>query len=130
MLRKWAIAAALAALPCTALAQDAAAPVVDSGDTAWILAASALVLLMTLPGLGAVLRRAGAGQERALGAAADRRGRGVASLLWIVVGYTLAFGDVEHRLARRRPTSLDAQCGLDAVRAGRPSPKAPSPCSR
>ena len=51
MLRKCAIAAAFAALPCTAFAQ-APAPAPDSGDTAWILASSALVLLMTLPGLG------------------------------------------------------------------------------
>ena len=51
MLRKIAIAAALAALPSAALAAPAASAA-DSGDTAWILASSALVLLMTLPGLG------------------------------------------------------------------------------
>ena len=34
-----------------ALAEEAAAPVVDSGDTAWVITASALVLMMTLPGL-------------------------------------------------------------------------------
>jgi len=37
-----------------AFAQDAAAaapPVVDSGDTAWVLTSTALVLMMTLPGL-------------------------------------------------------------------------------
>ncbi len=32
-------------------AAAAAAPKADSGDTAWILASSALVMLMTLPGL-------------------------------------------------------------------------------
>ena len=52
MLRKCAFAAALAVLPSTALAQDSLAAAADSGDTAWILASSALVLLMTLPGLG------------------------------------------------------------------------------
>ena len=31
--------------------QAAAAPVVDSGDTAWVITARALVLMMTLPGL-------------------------------------------------------------------------------
>ena len=37
----------------SAFAQDAAAkrPSVDTGDTAWVLAATALVLLMTVPGL-------------------------------------------------------------------------------
>ena len=93
MLRKCAFAAALAVLPSTALAQDSLAAAADSGDTAWILASSALVLLMTLPGLGLFY----GGLVRAknvlsvllqIGAVA-----GVASLLWIVVGYTLAFGD-------------------------------------
>ncbi len=64
----------------------------DSGDTAWILTASALVLLMTLPGLGLFY----GGLVRAknflsvllqLGAVAA-----VASVLWVAVGYTLAFG--------------------------------------
>ena len=49
-------AAALAASGLTLLTTVAAhaeeaAPVVDSGDTAWVLTASALVLMMTLPGL-------------------------------------------------------------------------------
>ena len=39
----------LAALP--ALADDAGPPKIDSGDTAWMLASTALVLLMTVPGL-------------------------------------------------------------------------------
>ena len=91
MLRKCAIAAAFAALPCTAFAQ-APAPAPDSGDTAWILASSALVLLMTLPGLGLFY----GGLVRAknvlsvllqIGAVAA-----IASLLWVAVGYTLAFG--------------------------------------
>ena len=66
----------------------------DSGDTAWILTASALVLLMTLPGLGLFY----GGLVRAknflsvllqVGAVAS-----VASVLWIMVGYTVAFGPV------------------------------------
>ena len=43
-----AVAAVLAA-PATALAQEAAA--LDTGDTAWMLTATALVLLMTVPGV-------------------------------------------------------------------------------
>ena len=93
MLRKLAIAAVLVALPAAAFAQDPATAAADTGDTAWILASAALVLLMTLPGLGAFY----GGLVRAknvlsvllqVGAVAA-----VASLLWIVVGYTLAFGD-------------------------------------
>ena len=94
MLRKWAIATVLCVLPSAALAQAPTAPVVDSGDTAWFLASAALVLLMTLPGLGLFY----SGLVRAknvlsvllqIGAVAA-----VASLLWIVVGYTVAFGEV------------------------------------
>ena len=35
----------------TAAAAAAAPPAIDTGDTAWVLTASALVLMMTLPGL-------------------------------------------------------------------------------
>ena len=40
-------------LTSPALAQnaDAAEPVLDSGDTAWMLTSTALVLLMTIPGV-------------------------------------------------------------------------------
>ena len=41
--------------------------VANTGDTAWMLTATALVLFMTLPGARAVLRRPGAREERALG---------------------------------------------------------------
>jgi Amt family ammonium transporter len=78
------LAALAAAIPTLALAQDVPVEAPDTGDTAWILTSSALVLLMTLPGLG--LFYGGLVQCGAIVA--------TASLLWIVVGYTLAFGDV------------------------------------
>lgn len=91
----WAIAgmAALVAVPQAAGAQVLVPAAGDSGDTAWILAASALVLLMALPGLGLFY----GGLVRArnflsvlvqIGAVA-----GLASVLWVMVGYTLVFGD-------------------------------------
>ncbi|WP_390477470.1 ammonium transporter [Altererythrobacter sp. MTPC7] len=87
------LAMALAALPAAASAQDPAGVLVaDSGDTAWILTASALVLLMTLPGLGlfyAGLVRAKNVLSVLLQVAAIAS---VASVLWVVTGYTLAFG--------------------------------------
>lgn len=87
-------ALALALLPGMALAQDGAIDPVDSGDTAWILISSALVLLMTMPGLtlfyGGLVRAKGfLAVLVQVGAIAA-----VASLLWIAVGYTLAFGEV------------------------------------
>ena len=94
MLRKLAIGAVLAALPSAALGQPLSATPADSGDTGWILVSAALVLLMTLPGLGLFY----GGLVRAknalsvllqIGAVA-----GIASLLWIAAGYSLAFGTV------------------------------------
>lgn len=75
-----------------ALAQDIVAEAVpDSGDTAWILTASALVLLMTLPGLalfygGLVRAKNFLSVLIQCGAIAA-----VVSFVWIVIGYSLAF---------------------------------------
>jgi Amt family ammonium transporter len=93
MIRKTALALALAALPAAAWAQAPVAEPANSGDTAWIITASALVLLMTLPGLGLFyggLVRAKNVLSVLIQVAAVAA---VVSLLWIVVGYTLAFGD-------------------------------------
>jgi Amt family ammonium transporter len=84
----------LAAVPAAAMAQEGAIDAADSGDTAWILISSALVLLMTMPGLtlfyGGLVRSknflAVLVQVGAIAAAA--------SLLWILAGYTMAFGPV------------------------------------
>ncbi len=89
-----ALAAAAALAPVTAFAQDAAVDVADTGDTAWILISSALVLMMTMPGLtlfyGGLVRAknflAVLVQVGAIAAAA--------SLLWVICGYTMAFGHV------------------------------------
>jgi Amt family ammonium transporter len=94
MIRKLAAAIAIAMIPAAALAQDAAAPAADSGDTSWILISSALVLLMCLPGLslfygGLVRAKNVLSVALQCGAVAA-----VASLLWILVGYSLAFGNV------------------------------------
>lgn len=81
------------ALPALAHAQGTV-DVADSGDTAWILTSSALVILMTLPGLslfygGLVRQKNFLSVMLQCGAIAA-----AASLLWIMVGYTLAFGEV------------------------------------
>lgn len=84
----------------SAMAQEVVDPILidpsNSGDTAWILAASALVLLMTLPGLalfygGLVRARHFLSVLLQCGAIAA-----IVSLLWVVVGYTLAFGSVSN----------------------------------
>jgi len=72
--------------------EAAAAPVVDSGDTAWVLTSSALVLMMTLPGLalfyGGLVRA-----KNILNVLMQcMLSAGIVGVLWIVVGYSLAFG--------------------------------------
>jgi ammonium transporter, Amt family len=65
---------------------------IDHGDTAWVLAASALVLFMTLPGLAlfyAGLVRVKNTLSVMLHCVAIAC---LASVLWVAIGYTLAFG--------------------------------------
>jgi Amt family ammonium transporter len=79
--------------PLISYAQDAAPPAVDTGDTAWIIAATALVLFMTLPGLALFY----AGLVRAKNVLSILMQcfaiTGVVSLLWLAVGYSLVFTD-------------------------------------
>jgi len=82
----------LAAAP--ALAQDAAAaPKLDTGDTAWMLTSTALVLMMTIPGLalfyGGMVRRKNALATLTQCFAICC----MVSVMWMVFGYSLAFTD-------------------------------------
>jgi Amt family ammonium transporter len=70
----------------------APAPKLDTGDTAWVLVCSALVLLMTAPGLalfyGGMVR-----QKNALGTLMQSFIiLALISLQWVLWGYSLAFG--------------------------------------
>ena len=77
-------------LPALALAADEK-PKLDTGDTAWMLTSTALVLMMTIPGLalfyGGMVRKknvlATVMQSFAVTC--------LISVLWLVVGYSLAF---------------------------------------
>lgn len=68
-------------------------PKLDTGDTAWILVSTALVLLMTIPGLalfyGGMVRKKNVLSTMAHSFVAAA----VVSIVWIVIGYTLAFGE-------------------------------------
>jgi len=82
----------LAMLPSIALAQDDA---VNGANTAWILTSTALVLFMTLPGLS--LFYAGLVRSKnVLSVLMQCFSIAVAvSILWLVVGYSIAFGPSE-----------------------------------
>src|SRR5690242_1476712 len=117
MIRKTLAALALAVLPAVAHAQTPVTPVADSGDTAWIVTASTFVLLMTLPGLGLFyggLVRAKNVLSVLLQVAAVAS---VASLAWIVAGYTISFGDVTNGLFGNARALMLQPGHLFAVRA-------------
>jgi len=83
---------AAAAAPAPPVAAAPALNKIDAGDTAWVLTSSALVLMMTAPGLalfyGGMVRRKNAlatiMQSFVLMA--------LISVQWVLVGYSLAFG--------------------------------------
>jgi Amt family ammonium transporter len=69
-----------------------AAPGIDSGDNAWLLVSSALVLMMSAPGLilfyGGLVR-----QKNVLGTMMHSLIlMGLVSVLWVLYGYSMAFG--------------------------------------
>jgi Amt family ammonium transporter len=78
--------------PLVSSAQDAA-PAADTGDTAWLITATALVLFMTLPGLA--LFYAGLVRTKNVLSILIQcfAISCVVSLLWLAVGYSLAFSD-------------------------------------
>jgi Amt family ammonium transporter len=81
--------ALLAATAGPALAEEV--PAINSGDTAWMMTSTALVLFMTLPGLalfyGGLVRR-----KNVLSVLAQCLGiAGLATLMWWAFGYSLSF---------------------------------------
>ncbi len=83
-------ATAAAFMPALAMAAPAAAKA-DSGDTAWVLAATALVLFMTLPGL-ALFYAGLVRMKNALSVMIHCVAIAcLASILWLAIGYSLAF---------------------------------------
>jgi Amt family ammonium transporter len=120
----FAIAAGLAplGLAAAALAEEAAAPpAIDTGDTAWVITASALVLMMTLPGLalfyGGLVRA-----KNILNVLVQCFFcAGVVGVLWILVGYSLAFGTGNAFIGDFSKVGL-AGVTLDSVTANFASP--------
>src|SRR5438876_11911060 len=90
--RLFCAAAFVSAWSLSAMAQTpAVGPKLDSGDTAWMLTSTALVLMMTIPGLalyyGGMVRKknvlATVMQSFAVTC--------LVTVLWVIVGYSLAF---------------------------------------
>jgi Amt family ammonium transporter len=88
-IRPWAIALGAVLAPIVSYAQEA--PVPDKGDTAWVLTATVLVILMTIPGLalfyGGMVR-----SKNVLSLLMQVFLTFCAiSLLWAIYGYSVAF---------------------------------------
>ena len=104
----------------TATAFAATAPKIDTGDTAWMLTSTALVLMMTIPGLGlfygGMVRKKNvlATMAQSFGATC------LITVLWMIIGYSLAFTDGgSHQsflggfsYAFLRPMGINAQASL------------------
>ena len=116
--QKCAVGLAIALFATPALADTA-----DSGNTAWMLSATALVLFMTIPGLSLFY----AGLVRAKNVLSVLMQcfaiTGLMSLLWFVAGYSIAFGSAD---AQAGPWLGDmgnvflANVSIDSVRNGIP----------
>jgi Amt family ammonium transporter len=103
-----------------------AATAIDSGDTAWVLISTALVLLMLLPGLalfyGGLVRAKNllSVMSQVLGITA------VAILVWIGWGYSLAFGEggrVIGSLSRIGLAGLDGNSAWPVATASKAIPE-------
>lgn len=98
-MRKWCSGMGLVAfVAAPAFAQQAAAPIIgvtvaDSGDTAWLMVAALLTLIMAIPGIAlffsgqVATKHVHATLTQALAIAA------AVSLAWVAIGYSLAFGE-------------------------------------
>ncbi|MCH8136847.1 MAG: ammonium transporter, partial [Proteobacteria bacterium] len=89
MTNKWGLglaATALMWLPSVASAQE-----LDTGDTAWMITATVLVLMMTIPGLSLFY----AGMVRSKNVLSVMMQcfaiTGLMTIIWVVYGYSVAF---------------------------------------
>jgi ammonium transporter, Amt family len=77
--------------PAVSAAAPAPAPKIDTGDTAWMIVATALVMLMSIPGLalfyGGLAKRKDSLNTMAMTFVTFC----IVSVLWVIYGYTFAF---------------------------------------
>jgi Amt family ammonium transporter len=88
------------AVPAQAAAAPAApapapAPKIDTGDTAWMIVATALVMLMSIPGLALFYGGLAKTKDALNTMAMTFVTFAIASVLWVIYGYSFAFvGDI------------------------------------
>ncbi len=96
-MKKW-LQLALMLLPSLALAEDV--PTLDSGDTAWMMMSAALVLLMTPAGLALFYSGMTRSKNVLNTYAMVLMAFTVAFVVWIAVGYSIAFGTADSAAAQ------------------------------
>ncbi len=84
--------AAVQAAPAPAAAPAPTPNKIDTGDTAWMIVATALVMLMTLPGLALFYGGITKGKNVLNTLAMSFVTYAIVSILWVLYGYTFAFG--------------------------------------
>ena len=92
LLRKTGQVSGLLIIGLLMMTGSVAADELNTGDTAWMLTATALVLFMTIPGLSLFY----AGMVRSKNVLSVFMQcfaiTGLVTILWVVVGYSIAFG--------------------------------------
>ena len=81
------------AAPAVAAAAPVPAPKIDTGDTAWMIVATALVMLMSIPGLALFYGGLSKTKDTLNTMAMTFVTFCIVSLLWVLYGYTFSFGD-------------------------------------
>ena len=106
----------LGGLRCTQASAAETDPVINTGDTAWVLASTALVLFMTIPALA--LFYAGLVRKKNVLSVLMQCLvlTALMSIIWVVCGYTLAFGTPESESLNRYIGDWDAfmMSGIDS----------------
>jgi len=113
ILRGIAAAAATAAFTATEVFA-AEAPKIDAADTAWMITATGIVLMMTIPGL-ALFYAGMVRQKNVLATMAQSfAATCLVTLLWVIAGYSLAFTGEAPFLGSLERLALNGM-GMDAI---------------
>jgi ammonium transporter, Amt family len=76
---------------------DTAAPVPNKGDTAWMLISTAIVLMMSIPGLALFYSGMARKKDAAALAAQVFAIVALVAIVWVLYGYSLAFTEGSHK---------------------------------
>ncbi|WP_375560470.1 ammonium transporter [Bernardetia sp. OM2101] len=123
ILKKVSLSALLTLFPLFAFAQQAeSTPTLNTGDTAWVLIATALVMLMTPAGLALFYGGLSHSKNTLNTVGMSYVSFCVASVAWVIVGYSLAFSDGNGLIGYLDNLFLE-NIGINEIAAGTSIPK-------